>query len=275
MCPSWCRVIWYGNSLRAWQPTPVFLPGEYHGQRSLVGNIPWGCKKLDTIEWLTHTHMWQLCPSESWEWRWNICLACGNPGCTKCAGTWTASTARVLALLVFFLASCQFFSIAPPFSHLEDSLAWGPSVVWRIRHIEGPLLWKSVPQALKGATRVGFYSVVQYIRHLMGLTLYCSAADAGSVGKERLWWWLHPLCMTQQRHLASMAAWLPATGTSHQRLLPHIPSIHLSSVNSSPSHGIAPQSLISSSQLLCLLGYLCPCPGYVWLQQGLSDSHCI
>ena len=38
-----------------WQPTPVFLPGESHGQRSLVGYSPWGRKKLDTTEWLTHT----------------------------------------------------------------------------------------------------------------------------------------------------------------------------------------------------------------------------
>ena len=28
----------------AWQPTPVFLPGESHGQRSLVGYSPWGCR---------------------------------------------------------------------------------------------------------------------------------------------------------------------------------------------------------------------------------------
>ena len=28
--------------VRAWQPTPVFLPGESHGQRSLVGYSPWG-----------------------------------------------------------------------------------------------------------------------------------------------------------------------------------------------------------------------------------------
>ena len=27
---------------RAWQPTPVFLPGESHGQKSLVGYDPWG-----------------------------------------------------------------------------------------------------------------------------------------------------------------------------------------------------------------------------------------
>ena len=35
------------------QPTPVFLPGEFHGQRSLVGYIPWGSKELDTTEQLT------------------------------------------------------------------------------------------------------------------------------------------------------------------------------------------------------------------------------
>ena len=35
---------------RKWQPTPVFLPGKYYGQRSLVGYSPWGCKQLDTTE---------------------------------------------------------------------------------------------------------------------------------------------------------------------------------------------------------------------------------
>ena len=32
-----------------------FLPGEAHGQRSLVGYSPWGCKELDTIEEVTNT----------------------------------------------------------------------------------------------------------------------------------------------------------------------------------------------------------------------------
>ena len=81
--------------------------------------------------------------------------------------------------------------------------------------------------------------------------------------------------MTQQYHLASMAAWLFSTGISHHNLLPHIPSIHLSTVNSSPHPGIAPQSLNSSSQPLHLPEDLRPCPGYVWLWQGLSDSHSI
>ena len=38
-----------------WEPTPVFLPGKFHGRRSLAGYSPWGCKELDTTEH-THTH---------------------------------------------------------------------------------------------------------------------------------------------------------------------------------------------------------------------------
>ena len=38
---------------RAWQPTPVFLPGESHGQMGLVGYSPWGHKESDKTEWLS------------------------------------------------------------------------------------------------------------------------------------------------------------------------------------------------------------------------------
>ena len=43
---------WVGNIpwSRKWKPTPVFLPGKSHGQRSLVGYSLWGRKELDTIE---------------------------------------------------------------------------------------------------------------------------------------------------------------------------------------------------------------------------------
>ena len=41
---------------RKWQPTPVFLPGESHGQRSLVGCRPWGRIESDTTE---ATWWWQ------------------------------------------------------------------------------------------------------------------------------------------------------------------------------------------------------------------------
>ena len=39
---------------RAWQPTPVFLPGEFHGQRSLVGCVPWGSHRVGH-NWATNT----------------------------------------------------------------------------------------------------------------------------------------------------------------------------------------------------------------------------
>ena len=46
---------WVGNIpwKREWLPTPVFFPGEFHGQRSLAGYSPWGHKELDMTEWLT------------------------------------------------------------------------------------------------------------------------------------------------------------------------------------------------------------------------------
>ena len=58
--PSKWLPVWQGHERfwrRKWQPTPVFLPGEFHGQRSLVSYSPWGskelgmtCKELDTTE---------------------------------------------------------------------------------------------------------------------------------------------------------------------------------------------------------------------------------
>ena len=35
-------------------PTSVLLPGEFRGQRRLVGYSPWGCKESDTTEHITH-----------------------------------------------------------------------------------------------------------------------------------------------------------------------------------------------------------------------------
>ena len=40
---------------REWQSTPVFLPGEFHWQRSLASYSAWGCKESDAAELLTHT----------------------------------------------------------------------------------------------------------------------------------------------------------------------------------------------------------------------------
>ena len=41
---------------RAWQPTPVFLPGKSHGQRNLAGYSPWGLQESDTTERLNNNN---------------------------------------------------------------------------------------------------------------------------------------------------------------------------------------------------------------------------
>ena len=47
---------WEGALEKGWLPTPVFLSGESHGQRSLVSYSLWSCKESDRTEQLsTHT----------------------------------------------------------------------------------------------------------------------------------------------------------------------------------------------------------------------------
>jgi len=45
---------------RTYQPTPIFLPGEFHGQRSLVGYSPWGHKEFNTTEATERKHTYIL-----------------------------------------------------------------------------------------------------------------------------------------------------------------------------------------------------------------------
>jgi len=48
---------WFGKIpwRRKWQPIPAFLPGESHGQRSLEGYSPWGCKSWTWLRNYTTT----------------------------------------------------------------------------------------------------------------------------------------------------------------------------------------------------------------------------
>ena len=63
---------------RKWQPTPVFLPGEFRGQRSLVGCSPWGYTELDMTD-PAHSHilgpcccMWAFSSCSKW-WPLSSC----------------------------------------------------------------------------------------------------------------------------------------------------------------------------------------------------------
>ena len=110
-------------------------------------------------------------------------------------------------------------------------------------------------------------SVVQCLRLLMGQPLYCLGA-ASMWGEKGYGNGSTPLHVTQQYHLASMAARLSSTGILHHDLLPHLPTICLSEVNSIPYPEIAPHSTNSSSQLLHLPGALIP----VWGMYGCSKD---
>ena len=72
MATSWTQGIWkteylvqlaFSNQRRQWQPTPVLLPGESHGQGSLVGYSPRGHKESDRTERL-HFHFSLSCIGE-------------------------------------------------------------------------------------------------------------------------------------------------------------------------------------------------------------------
>ena len=66
MCLN-CIVYVSGPWKREWQPTPVFLPGKSHGQRSLEGYSPWGCKRVRHdwahIDWLMQVEFTEQCPA--------------------------------------------------------------------------------------------------------------------------------------------------------------------------------------------------------------------
>ena len=63
MRETWVRSLGWEDPLEgSWQPTPVFSPGESHGQRSLVGYSPWGHKESDMTEQLSTTHMNLVAP---------------------------------------------------------------------------------------------------------------------------------------------------------------------------------------------------------------------
>ena len=102
------------------------------------------------------------------------------------------------------------FSVVPPIRHIEGPPWLGSySVDWRIRHLKGHPGW--------GPT------VVQCVWYLIAQALLLFSCQCWRVERERLWWWLHPLPMTQLYRLASMAARLSSTGISHHELLPPYP----------------------------------------------------
>ena len=91
-------------SRRVWQPTPVFLPGEAHWQRSLAGHSLQGHRELNMTEATTYTEMQgfflPVAVLPQWGLSVNVVQLLGwwGPWCAKCARTSTASAAGVVIL---------------------------------------------------------------------------------------------------------------------------------------------------------------------------------
>ena len=119
---------------REWQPTPVFLAGESHGQRSLAGYSPWDHKELDTTEWLTLLSLisypslfpHSLCSNHTGS-SLSLSTSCSflPQGLCTCCSLDNYHTARSLS---YFRFSVQ---ISPP----QRGLSWPPSLT-QLSHLQ-------------------------------------------------------------------------------------------------------------------------------------------
>ena len=84
----WVRKIPWS---RKWQPTPVFVPGKFHGHRCLTSCSPWDCEELNTTS----------------DWTQHLILPLEMPG-----GPPVSETSCLWAVWISFLQVLQFSSVA-------------------------------------------------------------------------------------------------------------------------------------------------------------------
>ena len=87
---DWIKKMQYIHTWRRkWQPTPVFLPGKFHGQRNLVGYSPRGGKELATTEHIsTYTYNGILLNHKK---EWNNAICSNMDGPKDCHTKWSKS----------------------------------------------------------------------------------------------------------------------------------------------------------------------------------------
>ena len=68
---DWTELNWCNKRIRKWQPTPVLLPVEFHGWRSLVGYSTWAHKESGMTEWL---HFFSRLIGHGYLWKQNFVI---------------------------------------------------------------------------------------------------------------------------------------------------------------------------------------------------------
>ena len=108
---SWVHKIPWS---RKWQPTPVFLPGKSHGQRSLAGYGPWGPKESDMTEHTCTNRVHDL----GWPWPASSSRRILVPGIE--VGSWQWEH-EILATDQWSVTRPWLFGFAEKNSHKEKS----------------------------------------------------------------------------------------------------------------------------------------------------------
>ena len=93
---------------RAWQPTPIFLLGESHGERSLEGYSPWGHKELDTTQ---HSTAQQQGKAPEFAFPTSSGWCCCSSGI---AVRTSAPQCGTQQLLGYFCSPCPVMGVPPP-----------------------------------------------------------------------------------------------------------------------------------------------------------------
>ena len=101
------------------QPTLVFLPGKFHGQRSLAGYSPWGCKESDTSEY-AHTGA-KLQPPPFLRKRLHHHLHCLK---------WNHPNVFPWPIWLFSEGPCQNINFLGRVKAAEVTISWGPILCW-------------------------------------------------------------------------------------------------------------------------------------------------
>ena len=102
---------------REWLPTPVFLPGDSHGQRNLAGYSPWGCKETDTTERLTLSFPPPLGEHQRFPSKLTLPIIMGQIILKESWSTAAPQFWNVYNLLLDFQVKSRLFKPAPNVTH--------------------------------------------------------------------------------------------------------------------------------------------------------------
>ena len=125
----WRFDSWVGKIpwTRKWQPTPVFLPGKFHGQKSPLGYSLWGRKRVGH-DWAhsIHTRSKVGITTETEQNRRLLFTSSGLELLVRCMPTLAITSICCYLYLRFYWPASQHTNEC----HVEQSCIWGCTILW-------------------------------------------------------------------------------------------------------------------------------------------------